>query len=140
MLLNGPATYQQLKSKQVKNRAPKLLKYQNKDCKVCQEEEHSECLCLGSKFDVLECDFDYENDLPEGIEIQILYRSSIRVHYNTVKEAKENGYTGYNPKHYPRDDGFLYSFTGLRSDAKEMYEDILTGKENRVKLVKAETP
>ena len=36
--------------------------------------------------------------------------------------------------------GFVYSYTGLRGDAKRMYSKIISGEEKRVKLVKAVTP
>ena len=36
-------------------------------------------------------------------------------------------------------DGCLYSFTGLRGDAKQLYFDIYEGNENRVELVRAPT-
>jgi hypothetical protein len=36
--------------------------------------------------------------------------------------------------------GYLYSFTGLRGDAKRLYKSIQKGEEKRVELVKAETP
>jgi len=37
-------------------------------------------------------------------------------------------------------DGYIYSFTGLRGDAKRLYADVKSGKENRVQFVKAVTP
>ena len=36
-------------------------------------------------------------------------------------------------------DGCLYSFTGLRGDAKQLYFDIYEGREKRVVLVRAPT-
>ena len=35
--------------------------------------------------------------------------------------------------------GFLYSFTGLRGDARNLYKKVVSGNEKRVKLVKAPT-
>lgn len=37
------------------------------------------------------------------------------------------------------ENGYLYSFTGLRGDAKELYRQVTSGRENRLRLVKAET-
>lgn len=37
------------------------------------------------------------------------------------------------------DNGYLYSFTGLRGDAKELYRNVMNGNEKKLRLVKAET-
>jgi hypothetical protein len=34
-------------------------------------------------------------------------------------------------------DGYIYSFTGLRGDAKNLYKKIISGEDQRSKLVKA---
>jgi hypothetical protein len=36
--------------------------------------------------------------------------------------------------------GYLYSFTGLRGDAKTLYKAIKEGREKRVKLIKCPKP
>lgn len=69
MILNGPATYKQLNSKNWEDGFPELLKYKNKDCKVCEAEGLTECMCLGSNFQLPEFEFDYENDLPKDVKI-----------------------------------------------------------------------
>ena len=37
-------------------------------------------------------------------------------------------------------DGYIYSFTGLRGDAKNLYKKIISGEDQRIKLVKAISP
>lgn len=37
-------------------------------------------------------------------------------------------------------DGYIYSFTGLRGDAKQLYDDVKSGREKRVTFIKAVTP
>jgi hypothetical protein len=69
----------------------------------------------------------------------ILYRDDIKVFYAKVKEAIEDGYTNFKPSDFTNENGYLYSFTGLRGDAKELYRSISKGQEKRVRLVKAET-
>lgn len=34
-------------------------------------------------------------------------------------------------------DGYVYAFTGLRGDAKQLYSDIISKQEKRVKLIQA---
>jgi hypothetical protein len=69
--------------------------------------------------------------LPE-LEITILYRDKIRVFYKNAKEARSNDYHDFDTQDR---DGYIYAFTGLRGDAKQLYQDIRVGKEHRVKLV-----
>jgi len=100
-----------------------------------------ECLCLGSKINYRENDFDYETMLPTHLEkgsIQILYRDKIRVFYDTVGAAKRDDYHLFDKKLFPKSSCILYGYTGLRGDAKDMYRDV--GKEPRIELVKAVTP
>lgn len=73
-------------------------------------------------------------DWEEG-SIEILYRDHIRVFYNKVKDAENDGYNEFNEDKFTKKDGYLYSFTGLRGDAKELYLRIMKGEEKRVKLV-----
>ena len=78
--------------------------------------------------------------LPKHFEvgsIKILYRDKIRVFYPTVAQAKQDGYTDYNDKIFSRKDGYLYSYTGLRGNAKNLYKRIINGTEKRIKLVQA---
>lgn len=59
--------------------------------------------------------------------------------YPQVSQAKKDGYSEYKDNLFKKDKGYLYSFTGLRGDAKRLYKDIKEGKEKRVELVKAKT-
>ena len=77
-------------------------------------------------------------DWPNG-SIKILYRDKIRVFYNTVKVAKQDGYTQFNEHVFTNPNGFLYSYTGLRGDSRKLYYKIRTGTEKRVQCIKAST-
>jgi len=83
---------------------------------------------LGNVFEDPEVDFNYD-DLPKDIEIEIIYRERIRLFYNTVKSAEDDGYFDYDKVHFPKPLSLLYGFTGLRGDAKDLYKLIKTGKE-----------
>ena len=82
--------------------------------------------------------------LPEFAEgdIKILYRDRLRVFFKSAKEATDAGYTDFevDERATKKKDGYVYSFTGLRGDAKQLYLDVRSGKEKRVSFVKAETP
>ena len=54
--------------------------------------------------------------------------------------AQAEGYADFKGLQYSNKNGFLYSFTGLRGDAKRLYKAIKNGSETRVRLVKALTP
>lgn len=71
--------------------------------------------------------------------IKILYRDKIRVFYGTVNQAKQAGYTEFSEQIFKNPQGFVYSYTGLRGDAKRLYNSIKKGTEKRVQLVKAPT-
>jgi hypothetical protein len=78
--------------------------------------------------------------LPKHFEagsIKILYRDKIKVFYPTVNQAKADGYTEFDPKLFSRKDGYLYSYTGLRGNAKALYKRVKSGGERRIKLVHA---
>ena len=83
-----------------------------------------------------------KEDMPsfEKGDITILYRDRIRVFYSRVQQALMEGYTDFKQLQFSNKKGFLYSFTGLRGDAKRMYKSIMSGQEQRVRLVKAPTP
>jgi hypothetical protein len=112
MMLNGPATYK-------KNNSINHTSYSSfpeapmkqipycEDCCTCEDNKNKQiitssaknctcqCCCLGY-FSYKDWDFDFENDLikewPEA-SIKILYRDKIRVFYNSIKTAKNDGYT-----------------------------------------------
>lgn len=62
----------------------------------------------------------------------------IRVFFKDSQEARNFNYTDYDTER--EKDGYIYAFTGLRGDAKQLYREIKEGKETRVSLIKAETP
>lgn len=99
------------------------------------------CRCYGY-FKYSDWGFDYSNDLPnfEDGSIKILYRSKIRVFYNKVSAAAADGYNEYKPTVFSNKNGYLYSFTGLRGDAKKLYKSVVKGEEKRVRLILAPTP
>ena len=67
----------------------------------------------------------------------------MKVFFKTVKEALGAGYTEFDRVERTKmikKDGYVYSFTGLRGDAKKLYLDVTSNKEKRVKFIKAATP
>lgn len=46
--------------------------------------------------------------------------------------AKQDGYTQFNEHVFTNQNGFLYSYTGLRGDSRKLYYKIRTGTEKRV--------
>lgn len=85
--------------------------------------------------------FEKTKDFPkfEDGQITILYKERIKIFYGKVSKAVEDGYTDYKPHCFKNKNGYLYSFTGLRGDARKLYKDIIDQNEKRVKLVKADT-
>ena len=63
----------------------------------------------------------------EEASIKIIYRDRIRVFYDTVQQAKQDGYTDFNERHYSKKDGYVYSYTGLRGNAKTLYKRVMSG-------------
>ena len=59
--------------------------------------------------------------------------------YGSVKQAKADNYTEFSDFVFSNQNGFVYSYTGLRGDAKQLYRKIKKGDEKRVQLVKCET-
>lgn len=76
----------------------------------------------------------------EDASIKILYRDRIRVFYGTVNQANNDGYKDFSEQVFSRKNGFVYSYTGLRGDAKRLYQRVTKGTEKRVKFIKAPTP
>lgn len=52
--------------------------------------------------------------------------------YSKVESAVQAGYTDFNETCFSRKKGYLYSFTGLRGDAKKLYTAVTKGDEKRV--------
>ena len=98
------------------------------------------CRCFGF-FKYSEWGFDY-NSIPEWSDgsIKILYRDKIKVFYNQVRAAEADGYGEFKKTCFTNKSGYLYSFTGLRGDAKRLYKSITKGEEKRVRLILAPTP
>ena len=154
MMLHGPATF--CKNNSLGPSASKFKSFpdaplkQMKDCLECctcdktKKKKEIQCGCICKCFGYFtykDWDFDYDNDLPFFAEgsIKILYRDKIRVFYGTVTQAKQAGYTEFSDQIFKNPNGFVYSYTGLRGDAKRLYNSIKKGDEKRVQLVKAAT-
>jgi hypothetical protein len=65
----------------------------------------------------------------EPCSIKILYRDRIKVFYSQVKNAEFDGYTDFKSLNFSNKNGYLYSFTGLRGDAKKLYKSIMKKNE-----------
>jgi len=65
----------------------------------------------------------------EPNSIEILYRDKIKVFYPKVRQAEAEGYTDYKQLNFKNKNGYLYSFTGLRGDAKKLYKAINSKEE-----------
>ena len=61
---------------------------------------------------------DFNNDFEK---VTILHREDIKVFYKKVADAEMDGYTNYSKADFGNENGYLYSFTGLRGNAKELY-------------------
>ena len=120
------------------------------DCCNCKDSDKQkdgykcscQCKCFGF-FQYKEWEHDSEQDLPTHFapkSIKILYRDRIRVFYGTVNQAKNDGYTDFSESIFSNKNGFVYSYTGLRGDAKFLYKQVKRGDEKRVELVKTPTP
>ena len=60
--------------------------------------------------------------------------------FKKAHEAIAKDYTVFNEQEKSkRKDGLVYSFSGLRGDAKQLYFDVKEGREKRVALVRAPT-
>jgi hypothetical protein len=86
------------------------------------------CKCANNKFCKCECScFGVFTHSPwraqnlTNVNIKILYRENIKVFYPTVTAAKNDGYTEFNPKVFTKQNGYVYSFSGLRGNAKTLY-------------------
>lgn len=155
LMLNGPATYNsncQLGPQKQYSSFPDAPLKSNPHCQECctcteakkKKEPKCGCLCkCWGFFSYKEWEFDAERDLPRHFEagsVKILYRDRVRVFYGTVEQAKRDGYTDFSEHLFSNKNGFVYSYTGLRGDAKALYRKIKRGEEKRAVLVKAGTP
>ena len=59
--------------------------------------------------------------------IKIIHRDEIKVFYSRVENAKADNYHDFDPSVFTRKNGYLYSFTGLRGDARALYKSIKSG-------------
>lgn len=59
--------------------------------------------------------------------------------YKRVQDAQQDGYSNFKPADFSNANGYLYSFTGLRGDAKELYRQVVRGEEKRVQFIKTVT-
>ena len=64
---------------------------------------------------------DLDQVIPNDVKITILFRDKVRVFYNTVAEARSDGYYDFNEADFPKSNTCLYGYTGLRGDAKDLY-------------------
>jgi len=62
------------------------------------------------------------------------------VFFKTGADAIKAGYHDFDKQRHIAKDGYVYSFTGLRGDAKNLYLRVKNGQEKRVEFVKAVTP
>ena len=132
IMLHGPATYNRNNSMNSHNLtqvpdAPLKSIPNCMDCCTCNDNKkkgNSKCSCLCKCFGYFQYkdwEFDYDFDLPKHFEkanIKILYRDKIRVFYGTVTQAKQAGYTEFSESVFRNPNGFVYSYSGLRGDAK----------------------
>ena len=158
LLLHGPATWKRnnalVRQGKTITRAhfPEAPLKSNPHCGECcscseaKKTKNPKCDCLckcWGYFKHQDWDFDHDTDLATHFEegsIKILYREKIRVFYGTVNQAKADGYTDFNEHIFSNPRGFVYSYTGLRGDAKWLYRQVKQGHEKRVAFVLAATP
>ena len=127
LLLNGPATWGKKYSEQ-----PWAA---HQKCEDCSTSSKDKCCCFGTpNADSTDWNYAETNNYSPQISIKILHRSKIRVFYPTVNDAYKDSYYDF----LADKNGYIYSYTGLRGNAKALFKDIDHGKESRVKLI--ETP
>ncbi|KAJ1451659.1 hypothetical protein M885DRAFT_529266 [Pelagophyceae sp. CCMP2097] len=66
------------------------------------------------------------------VSISLLHRSAVKVFYTSKREADADGYTHF---HGLNKHGNIHAFGGLRGDAKQLYNDVVRGREPRLRLV-----
>jgi len=144
ILLNRPSTYKHLligSDYQVKRKI---------NCEVCSTNtfKNKQCTCYGEVYNkIWSFNPDNKGESKEDseifqkanefeLDITILYKDQIRVFYKTEMDAYKDGYNQFNTKTDMNQKGKIFPFVGLRADAKQLYLNIIRGKEKRVKLVK----
>jgi len=60
------------------------------------------------------------------------------VFYKNVQAAEADAYPHLDPDHFS-EKGYVHAFSGIRSDAKQLYKRIMKGQERRIELVKADS-
>lgn len=115
-----------------------------KTTELAEVQETTNCSCLCKCFGFFKYNewpsLDSESnklELPTFGEasIKILYRENIKVFYKSAKQAEADGYSEFDAnqrQQLKKKDGYLYSFTGLRGDAKQLYSNVINGKERRI--------
>lgn len=74
--------------------------------------------------------------MPKEINIDIVCRDYVRVFFQTKADAVVARYP-----HAPmssQTDGYVHAFSGLRGDAKQLYQEMMCGAEQRVQIVSPE--
>jgi lysine/ornithine N-monooxygenase len=136
MLLNQPSNYKNILIDDIH---PEYQAKFNKECPNCSE---SFC-CFGKvkdkNWDITQDDKAQFQFINSEVEILILYKDHIKVHYSSEQDAINDNYTVYEKKNAVNKNGNVYPFIGLRGDAKELYRNVTKGLEKRIKLVKTET-
>jgi len=131
-----------LVSKALFSPEPKLAQ-KAQDLAVVQERQQQQqlsCECLCKCFGFFKYDewpsLDSSKNplqLPEfgAGDIKILYRDRLKVFFKSAKEAQDAGYSDYNMEERKqlKKDSYLYAFTGLRGDAKQLYLKVKNGFE-----------
>eukprot|EP00602_Paraphysomonas_sp_CaronLab_P005741 CAMPEP_0185032342 /NCGR_PEP_ID=MMETSP1103-20130426/20321_1 /TAXON_ID=36769 /ORGANISM="Paraphysomonas bandaiensis, Strain Caron Lab Isolate" /LENGTH=1063 /DNA_ID=CAMNT_0027568195 /DNA_START=198 /DNA_END=3389 /DNA_ORIENTATION=+ len=64
--------------------------------------------------------------------IYIIHRTAVKVFYSCKKDADKDKYTSYDGVNKQ---GQIHAFSGLRGDAKNLYRNIRTGIETRVRML-----
>ena len=138
ILINQPSSY-----KNILISDPNLTYYTkfNKDCESCTQNK-SFC-CFGrtkdKNWDISHDELSMINTINNEIEVLILYRDYIKVHYQSEQDAINDNYTIYEKKNAVNKNGNVFPFIGLRGDSKELYRNIVNGNEKRVILIKADS-
>ena len=135
IIINKPVTYKNI---YINDPQIQYITKFNKNCENCSQNNCCFGKIIDKNWDLPEND-DHNNSFQNDIEVLILYRDHIKVHYPSEKDALDDNYTIYEKKDAVNKNGNVYPFIGLRGDAKELYRNIIKGNENRVKLVKAES-